>query len=238
MSGTTGEISKSGDAAAPAVAAPMPVRVRRRVWGMLLDRASLSLPIILTGMLALGTYWLVRNAPRLAEPTVVHAPTHDPDFFMRDFTVKQFLPSGEMRSELSGKEGRHYPDTDTLEVDQVRLRSVSPEGLVTHATANRGLSNGDGSEIQLFGQAVVVRDAATQANGRVLPRLEFRGEFLHAFVNTERVRSHLPVTLTRGNDQFTADEMDYDNLEGVANLRGRVRGQIAPAAAASQPPAR
>ena len=201
---------------------------RRWSWRLTLDRMSLYLPIILTGVLALGTYWLVRNAPRLAEPAVAKALTHEPDFFMRDFTVKNFLPSGELRSELSGKEGRHYPDTDTLEVDQVRLRSVSPEGLVTHATADRGLSNGDGSEIQLFGNAVVVRDASTQANGRVTPRLEFRGEFLHAFVNTERVRSHLPVTLTRGEDRFTADSMDYDNLDGVANLRGRVRGLIAP----------
>lgn len=212
-----------------AVPTPAPRPAQRWSWRTVVDRASLYLPIILTGALALGTYWLVRNAPRLAEPAAVQAPTHDPDFFMRDFTVKNFLPSGALRSELSGKEGRHYPDTDTLEVDQVRLRSVSPEGLVTHATADRGLSNGDGSEIQLFGNAVVVRDAATQANGRVMPQLEFRGEFLHAFVNTERVRSHLPVTLTRGNDQFTADSMDYDNLEGVANLRGRVRGQIAPA---------
>ncbi|MDA7418524.1 LPS export ABC transporter periplasmic protein LptC [Xenophilus arseniciresistens] len=208
---------------------------RRWTWRLALDRLSLYLPIILTGALALGTYWLVRNAPRLADPTVAAAPTHEPDFFMRDFTVKNFLPSGSLRSELTGKEGRHYPDTDTLEVDQVRLRSVSPEGLVTHASADRGVSNGDGSEIQLFGNAIVVRDAATLANGRAMPRLEFRGEFLHAFVNTERVRSHLPVTLTRGNDRFTADSMDYDNLDGVANLQGRVRGFIAPSATPQAP---
>ncbi|MDI3381839.1 LPS export ABC transporter periplasmic protein LptC [Xenophilus aerolatus] len=198
-----------------------------------LDRASLYLPIILTGALALGTYWLVRNAPRLVQPTARQAPTHEPDFFMRGFTVKNFLPNGELRSELSGNEGRHYPDTDTLEVDQVRVRSISPEGLVTHATADRGLSNGDGSEIQLFGNAVVIRDATVTANGRSMPRLEFRGDFLHAFVNTERVKSNKPVTLIRGSDRFTADSMDYDNLSGVANLNGRVRGLLVPSAAAA-----
>ena len=45
--------------------------------------------------------------------------------------------------------------------------------------------------------------------------MEFRGEFLHAFVNTERVRSHQPVVLIRGNDRFTADSLDYDNLDRV-----------------------
>ncbi len=200
-------------------------------WALLrmaLDRASLYLPIILMGALALGTYWLVRNAPRLVQPAAKEAPVHEPDFFMRDFTVKNFLGTGQLRSEMTGTEGRHYPDTDTLEVDQVRVRSISPQGLVTHASADRGLSNGDGSEIQLFGNAIVVRDAAVQPNGRVLPRLEFRGEFLHAYVDTERVRSDRPVTLTRGSDRFTADAMDYDHLSGVANLQGRVRGFIAP----------
>jgi len=193
-----------------------------------IDRAASYLPIILTAALALGTYWLVRVAPKFASNNEPVAALHEPDFFMRGFVVKSYLPSGELRSELSGKEGRHFPDTDTLEIDDVRLRSVSPQGLVTHATANRGISNSDASEVQLFGNAVVVRAAATGPDGKPMPRLEFRGEFLHAFTDTERVRSNKPVTLTRGTDQFTADALDYDNASGVANLDGRVRGVLQP----------
>jgi lipopolysaccharide export system protein LptC len=200
-----------------------------------IDRVTIYLPVILTALLALGTYWLVQNAPKLLQPSGKEVPTHEPDFFMRGFVIKNFLPSGELRSELFGKEGRHYPDNDTMEVDQVRLRAISPEGLTTRATADRGLSNGDGSEVQLFGNAVVVREAATLGGGRVAPRLEFRGDFLHAYIDTERVTSNKPVTLIRGTDRFTADTLDYDNLSGVANLQGRVRGQLVPSAA---PPAR
>ena len=199
------------------------------------DRVTIYLPVILTALLALGTYWLVQNAPKLLTPAGKEVPTHEPDFFMRGFVIKNFLPSGDLRSELFGKEGRHYPDNDTMEVDQVRLRAISPEGLTTRATADRGLSNGDGSEIQLFGNAVVVREAATLGGGRAAPRLEFRGDFLHAYIDTERVTSNKPVTLIRGTDRFTADTLDYDNLSGVANLQGRVRGQLVPSAA---PPAR
>jgi len=81
----------------------------------------------------------------------------------------------------------------------------------------------------------VVREAATLGGGRAAPRLEFRGDFLHAYIDTERVTSNKPVTLIRGTDRFTADTLDYDNLSGVANLQGRVRGQLVPSAA---PPAR
>ena len=61
-----------------------------------------------------------------------------------------------------------------------------------------------------------------------MPRLEFQGEFLHAWVNEERVRSDQPVTLKRGADTFTADSMDYDNLDQVLQLNGRVRGVLMP----------
>ncbi|WP_447748535.1 LPS export ABC transporter periplasmic protein LptC [Variovorax boronicumulans] len=210
----------------------------RRAWHLtrdVLDRTTIYLPIILMAGVALGTYWLVRNAPKLLEPTVKAAPTHEPDYFMRDFVIKNFLPNGDLRSELHGTEGRHYPDTDTIEVDQVRMRSVSPEGLVTRSSANRGLSNSDGSEIQLFGNAIVIREPAVSASGKATPRLEFRGEFLHAFLDTEKVQSNKPVTLIRGSDQFTGDTLDYDNLSGVANLTGRVRGVLVPSATAGKP---
>ena len=44
------------------------------------------------------------------------------------------------------------------------------------------------------------------------------------------MQSNKPVTLIRGTDQFTADTMDYDNLTGIANLNGRVRGTMMPSA--------
>ena len=195
-----------------------------RVW----DRASIYLPIILMGLLALGSYWLVRNAPIFGPPEPERPVSHDPDYFMRGFAVKTFDATGRLKSEVMGRVARHYPDTDTLEIDQARIRSFNEEGRLTTATAHRALSNGDGSEVQLFGDALVVRDAIPNAAGVQSPRLEFRGDFLHAFLNTERVKSNKPVILIRGNDRFTADQLDYDNMERVLDLRGRVRGLLAP----------
>lgn len=196
----------------------------RHAW----DRVAVYLPVILMAVLALGTYWLARNSPTLGLPEQRAAATHEPDYFMRDFSVKTFDPTGRLKSEIVGTEGRHYPDTDTLEIDEPRIRSYNERGEVTLATGRRALSNGDGSEVQLMGDAVVTRAATTDPQGRLRPKLEFRGEFLHAFMNTERVKSHKPVTLIRGADQFTADTLDYDNLASVADLNGRVRGVLVP----------
>lgn len=198
----------------------------RAAW----ERMTVYLPIILMAVMALGTYWLVRNTPALGAPETPRPATHDPDYFMRGFSVKTYDANGRLKSEVFGSEARHFPDTDTLEIDQPRIRAFNPKGQLTVATARRALSNGDASEVQLFGDAVVTRDASTDDQGRPQPSLKFRGDFLHVFVDTERVKSNKPVELTRGTDRFTADNLDYDNLDRLLELRGRVHGVLSPPA--------
>ena len=208
-----------------------PWRSALRVW----DRVSIYLPIVLMGALALSTYWLVRNSPVFATQEAAKAARHDVDYYMRKFTIKSFDELGTLRSEIKGIEGRHYADTDTLEIDQPRIRSISDQGRHVTSTSNRALSNGDGSEVQLFGDARVVREPVVGVGGEVMPRLEFSGEFLHAYVNEERVKSHLPVVLTRGSDQFSGDTFAYNNVTGIAELKGRVKGLMVPQASAAKP---
>ena len=109
----------------------------------------------------------------------------------------------------------------------MRMHNFNQTGRMTTITsADRAISNGDNSEIQLYGNATSVREAATDANGVNHPKMEFKGEFLHAFVNEERLKSHLPIVIRRGNSEFSADTLDYDNLARVINLQGRVKAVL------------
>lgn len=186
------------------------------------------MPLLMMGALALGTYWLVRNTPTSGTPEAVREVGHEIDYFMQNFTIKNFDEDGKLKSEIQGTEARHFADTDILEIDQARILSININRQLTTATANRAYSNGDGSEVQLTGNAKVVREASLDPQGKKFPRLEFRGEFLHAFLNEERVQSHLPVLLIRGADQFTGNVFTYNNLDQVAVLTGRVRGVLMP----------
>ena len=185
----------------------------RDLW----DRFLLYLPLTVMAVLALGSYWLVKSTPVIPGPTAPALVRHEPDYFMRGFSLRSFDASGRLRTEILGDEGRHYPDTQWLEVDRIRLRSYDAQGHLTTATALRGLTNENNTE--------AVSDAANPA-----PRLEYRGEFLHAFTVTEKIRSHKPVELIRGNDRFTADAMEFDNVEQVLQMTGRVRGTLVPEA--------
>jgi lipopolysaccharide export system protein LptC len=207
-------------------AAPLSLLMRvRRVF----DRLAVYLPLLLMGLMAMTSYWLVRNTPKLGDVEVAAAPRHEPDYYMRDFSVKVFEADGRLKSVIVGTEGRHYPDTDTLEIDQPRIRILGAEGNVTIATAVRGVINADGSEAQLFENAVVVREATVNAQGVATPRNELQSDFLHFFANSEQVRSHLPVVMIRGaGDRFTGDGMGFDNLGRSMEINGRVRGVLLP----------
>lgn len=208
--------------------APPPAQLERLrlPWtSRVIDTVSTYLPVLLMAVLALGTWWLVKNTPVLDDERQVAPARHEPDYTMRQFTVQRFASGGALKVQIEGDELRHYPDTDTLEIDNPRIRATGPDGRITRATARRALSNGDGSEVQLSGGARVVREASGDDEA-----LEFRGEFLHAFLATERVQSHLPVTVTQGATEIRADGMSYDNLSRVVEFKGRVRAVLSPSA--------
>lgn len=194
----------------------------QRMW----EHVSIYLPVLLMAALALGTWWLVRNAPKPLVAATDQTASTDPDYTMVAFSVHQFDAQGRLQSVITGDEARHFPATDFLEVDSVRTRSIAPDGTVTLTSGQRGISNGDGSEVQLWGDAQVLRTPVGQPHNQM--RVE--GEFLHAWTQEERVRSHLPVVLVRGNNRFEGDSLDYDNLSQVVELKGRVQGVIQPRA--------
>lgn len=212
--------------AAPDALAPAPARpaaARQPLHWRLLQFLSAYLPLLLMALLALGTWWLVKNTPILGELMAERPPRHEPDYEMRVFSLQRFTAEGPLRAQLEGEALRHYPDTDTLEIDNVRLVAVGPDGRVTRATARRAVTNGAATEVQLQGAAEIVREA-----GPGNEPIVFRSEFLHAFLDTERVRTHLPVTLTQGGTEVTADSMDYSHLDRLIQFGGRMRASFLP----------
>lgn len=200
----------------------------RLTWYHARERITLYLPLALMGLLALGTWWLVRNAPQPDTPQAPASVAHEPDYFMRDFSVRSFDADGRLQSVVRGRLARHYPDTDTLDIDEVDIRSTNAQGRVMTATARRAISNADGSEVTLLGDAVVERITPSVPGQRAVPVLRLQGQALQAWSQTERVRSDEPVTLTQGGDTVTADTLDYDNKAGLLLMKGHVRGLIAP----------
>ncbi|MCA0241847.1 MAG: LPS export ABC transporter periplasmic protein LptC [Proteobacteria bacterium] len=211
-------------AAAPAQAP------RRRPWHLRLgELLSTYLPLLLMALLALSTWWLVKNTPLLAPAPASTEQRRDPDYLMNEFAIERFDAGGRLRVRVDGLRLQHFPATDHYEIDQARIRAIGVDGKVTVAVADRALANGDISELQLFGGAKVT---STGPQGEPV---EIRSEFLHAFLVTEQVQTSLPVTVTAGNNELRAEGLHYDNGKRLLELKGRQRAWMA---APATPPRR
>lgn len=199
-----------------------------RWFRAMVDRAVLYIPVFLMGALALTAYYLVRTTgnPDLSLDAL-EAP-NAPDYFMEGFTQSTFTAKGRLRSVISGAQAKHFPDQDWTDIEQVKIQFINDKGIVTESSADHGLSNADGSEVELIGNAVVERKAQAKGSANAVDYAQYKGEYLHAFGIQETASSDKPVQITLGKNQFTADAMQFDNVEQVLELSGRVKGVMVP----------
>jgi lipopolysaccharide export system protein LptC len=189
-----------------------------RLRGML----STYLPLMLMSLLAGATWWLARHSPHSLEERAPQAARHDPDYTAERALLQRFNAEGRLVAQIEGEQVRHYPDTDEIEVDTVRLAATGPDGRRTQATARQAVAAGDSSRYSLQGGARVV---STDVNGHVV---EMEGEHLLVLTKERRVRADKPVTVRQGGSALAADAMEFDEDTQLVTLSGRVRATLLP----------
>ena len=97
-----------------------------------MEKLSLYLPVLLMGLLALGTWWLVRNAPKPIAVGPERAVMHEPDYYMKDFSIKSFDVTGRLKSR--SYEARDGSRRTVLEVE---VDEVGPSLRYATATVTR-----------------------------------------------------------------------------------------------------
>lgn len=187
----------------------------------LLDALSLYLPMIVLALLACGSWWLVRSMPSLSSPLTNKPVRQDPDYRLSDFSVKSFDTTGQMTREVAGKSAQHFPATEELHIEEIRIFARNESGSSMDAQAQQGVSSDDGAKFILTGSAQATKHP--QGNS---PQIELRGERLVALPDEDRVVSDDPVRITRGRDVFTANTMDFSSKTGEYAMQGRVRGSL------------
>ena len=204
---------------------PISLSLVRMPWHLRMrDGLSSYLPLLLMLLLALATWWLVKNSPSGPGPAADLAVRTEPDYTMSGFALERFDAQGRLKLRIEGAQMRHLPATDRIEIEGVQIRAIAPDGRLTLAHARRALGNGDGSEVQLMGGAEITSE---DASGQPLV---MRGEFLHAFLLSERVKTHLPVLVRYGNTEIHAAGLVYDHAARRLDLSGPMRMTLAPRA--------
>ena len=192
-----------------------PVRMRETLVGYL--------PLMLMVGLALGTWLVAKNTPGLLAPSTPAVVAHEPDYTLDHFTLQRFDTTGALKVQIEGEHMQHFPDDDIMEVEQIRVVTLDPDGRRMTATAQHGRARGDSSEVWLDGQAQVV----SVSEGEV--PVQMNGEHLHALPKLRRLDSKFMVIVRQGDSEFNADGMEYDDVTRLATLHGNVHALIQPA---------
>ena len=116
-----------------------PERLSDKIWRRLVD----FMPVILVLLLVLATTWLVRSMPAAEEPRPA-PPPNEPDYYMKEFRLRNFNPQGILQTEIQGAFGDHLPGNDTIRTQQLQSYSLDASGVVTRATADRSVSDSKG----------------------------------------------------------------------------------------------
>ncbi len=186
------------------------------------DMFGASLPLMLMALLALGTWWLVRHAPKMPQRVAAAAPGHDPDYRLEKFELERFDASGQLALTLRGQRLRHYPDTDELSIDVLHLTAQGRQAQQVEASASAAWVSAKGEQVRLEGSADVMHRAPGSEPVRI------RGEQLLLNTRNHDVRADQPVQVIQGRNEFNADALMFDGTQQLLTLHGPARAVFQP----------
>ncbi|GAB2904726.1 LPS export ABC transporter periplasmic protein LptC [Paraburkholderia jirisanensis] len=180
------------------------------------------LPLVAMAILAGVTYWLLQATKPHENEDVIRPKAHTPDYFADNFSVSELDQSGSTQYRLTAEKLIHYEDTESSDLTMPAIRAFQPGKPIVTATGERGTVNGDGSIVDLYDHARIIRAA-----GFGDPQMQADSQHFRVLVNDDVIETEKPVKLQRGLSVMTADGMNYNNVTRVMQLFGTVRGSIA-----------
>lgn len=181
-------------------------------------RVTHLLPLALMLFLGAMTLWLqyavLDGGGGEAKPA-----GHEADAIVENFTLQRLDESGKLRYTFSAPKMTHFADDGSGEVLYPRVVQFADDGSNLIATANRGTLSRQGEEAFLYGNVLILREAAPE-------RMEFRAstEFLQVLVEKGVVRTDRSVIITAGRSILTGVGMVVDKNKHAFALQSQVKG--------------
>lgn len=176
-------------------------------------------PVALMLALALLTFYLERAVRE--EQVNPALRRHDPDYVVSNFTSTTYNRDGAPLTVLSAAKMVHYPDDDSTELLAPRVVQTKPAEPRLSVSAERGSLSGNGEEIFLYDNVVLLRDAAADR-----PPARLTTSFLHLLRDRSLARTDREVTIVEDRRSLSGRGMEYNNDTRQFNLHADVRGRF------------
>jgi lipopolysaccharide export system protein LptC len=178
-------------------------------------------PLALMLSLALLTFYLDRTV-REDDSRPAHR-RHDPDYIISNFTTTTYDREGAPLSMLSAARMMHFPDDDSTELVAPRVVQSKPTQPRMLVSAERGAISGDGEQVYLYDNVVLVREADADR-----PEARLTTSFLHIVRDRSLVRTDREVTITEDTRSLTGRGMEYNSESRVFQLMADVVARFQP----------
>lgn len=200
-----------------------------------LARAQSAAPLLLAGVLAAFTWWLVASAPGAGEAARPSEPDRGtPDYELAHARLARFDAQGRLEAVLDGDRMRHYPATQTVQIDAMQMAMRHPDGRRVLAQARegewsetRGLASLVGqADVRLADAGVVLPAGAASAAELGAGVTRILGERLDLDTRARVLTSQQPVTVLREGSAVRGQTLRHDEPAGLTDLGGRVQGSL------------
>lgn len=178
-------------------------------------------PLALMLALALLTFYLERMVHE--EEAGPKLRRHDPDYVVNNFTATTYDRDGVPLSVLSAARMLHYPDDDTTDLVAPRIRQTKPKEPHFSVSAERGSLSGDGEEVFLYDNVVLLREADD-----LRPQARLTTSFLHMVRDRSLVRTDREVTIVEDRRSLSGRGMEYNSELRQFSLQADVVGRFEP----------
>jgi lipopolysaccharide export system protein LptC len=188
------------------------------------------IPIVIMGLITLASFWFLKKNTQEEPLAPSRVKVHEPDYVFTDAKLTVLNPDGSTKYRLLGKEFKHYEDDAAIDIVLPRLRLFNPKTPPLTLTSDTGHVTGDLDIVELFKNAQISRPAETNAKGTIVnPHLLLQSNYLKFFINDDRMQTHLPIKIERGDSVMTASQgATYDNIDQSVSMFGNVQGSISP----------
>lgn len=123
-----------------------------------------SLVIVLGGI----TAWMQMSfLDESADEELVLTESHDPDYYIEDFTAVGMDINGARQYVLEAERMVHFPDDDTALLDKPHVIQYEPDRAPTHIYSETGWISADGDKVILTGNVRVIRGRDGTGSGGV-----------------------------------------------------------------------
>lgn len=197
-----------------------------------LSRLQSLAPLVVAAALAGFTWWLVASSPESEQAARPMADPAVPDYELAQARLARFDANGRLEAVLDGDRMRHYPATQSLQVDAMQMAARHADGRRLQAQAEQGeWQEGSGVVTLTGGADVRMLPAAagagvSAADSEPAGTTRVRGEQLKLDTRARVVSSQQPVWLTRDRSEVRARSLRHDEVAGLTDLGGRVVGRL------------